>query len=122
MGLPSVVLTPFIGAHNLFNISYYGQSVDALSEYVSNKGSSYGMVPTDPAVDITQQLLPLFDGDAALQDPGVALPVELTLNNDKGLGMTCEPLSLRFVHWQRLTEEVVEVRRPPVGQRVELYR
>ena len=45
------------------------------------------MVPADPIVDITQQLLPSFDGDAALQDPSVALPIELALNKDKGLGM-----------------------------------
>ena len=57
------------------------------------------MVPADPTVDITQQLLPLFDGDAALQDPDVASPVELALNNDKGLGATREPSSLYFVHW-----------------------
>ena len=43
------------------------------------------MVPTDPTMDITQQLLPLFDGDAALQDLSVALPVELAPNMDKGL-------------------------------------
>ena len=79
------------------------------------------MVTTDPTVDITQQLLSSFDGDAALQDPGVASPVELTLNKDKGFGMTRELLSLRFVRGQRLTEEVVEVRRPPVGPRVGLY-
>ena len=41
------------------------------------------MVPTDPTMDITHQLLPLFDGDAALQDPGVASLIELALNNDK---------------------------------------
>ena len=74
------------------------------------------MVPTDPTMDITQQLLLLFDGDAALQDPSVALPVELTLNNDKGLGMMCEPPSLCFVLRWCLTEESVEVRRPPVSQ------
>ena len=38
------------------------------------------MVPIDLTVDISQQLLPLFDGDAALQDPSVALPVELAIN------------------------------------------
>ena len=78
------------------------------------------MVPTDPTVDISQQLLPLFDLDAALQDSGVALLVELPLSNDEGLGATCKPLSLCFVHWQRLIEEVVEVRCPLVGQRVRL--
>ena len=80
------------------------------------------MVPANPTVDITQQLLPFFDGDAALQDPGVASPVEVALNNDKGLGATREPLSLCFVRRQRLMEDVVEVRRPLVGQRVGLYR
>ena len=49
------------------------------------------------------------------RDPSVASPVELTLNNDKGLGATRELLSLYFVHQQRLTEEVVEVRHPLVG-------
>ena len=55
------------------------------------------MVPADPTVDISQQLLPLFDGDATLQDPSVASLVELTLNNNEGLGATREPLSLHFV-------------------------
>ena len=80
------------------------------------------MVLIDPTVDITQQLLLLFDGDAALQDPGVASPIELTLNNNKGLGALRELSSLCFVHRQHLMEEVVEIRHPPVGQRVGLYR
>ena len=79
------------------------------------------MVLAYPTVDISQQLLPLFDGDAALQDPSVASPVELTLDNDKGLGATREPPSLCFVRRQCLTEEVVEVRRLPINQRVRLY-
>ena len=97
MGLPSVVLTPFIGAHNLFSVSYYGRPVEALLECVFNLGPRCGMVPVDPTMDITQQLLPLSDGDATLQDPSVASPVELALNNNKGLGATREPLSLHFV-------------------------
>ena len=55
------------------------------------------MVPVDSTVDITQQLLPLFDGDATLQDPGVASPIELALNKGKGLGAMLEPPSLHFV-------------------------
>ena len=73
--MPSIVLTPFIAAHNLFSVGYYGRSVEALSECISDQGSRCDMVTTDPTMDITQQLLPLLDGDAALQDPGVALPV-----------------------------------------------
>ena len=79
------------------------------------------MVPIDPTMDITQQPLPSFDGDAALEDPSVTSPVELTLNKDKGLGATRELSSLCSIHRQRLIEEVVEVRCPLVGQRVGLY-
>ena len=34
--LPRVVLTPFIGAHNLFSVDYYGRPVEALLERVSD--------------------------------------------------------------------------------------
>ena len=98
VGLPSVVLTPLTGAHNLFSVDYYSRPVKALLKRIFDQGPRRVMVPKDSTVDITQQLLPLFDGDVALQDPGVALPVELALNKDKGLGATHEPLSLRFVH------------------------
>ena len=66
VGLSSVVLTPFTGAHNLFSVGYCSQPVEALSKHVSNQGPRHGMVPVDPTMDITQQLLPLFDGDAML--------------------------------------------------------
>ena len=56
------------------------------------------MVTIDPTVDIAQQTLPLFDGDAALQDPDVASLVEFTLHKNKGLGAMCEPLSLHPIH------------------------
>ena len=72
----------------MFSVSYRGRPVEALLEHISNQGPRCGLVPTDPTMDISQQLLPLFDGDAALQDPGMALPVELALNKDKGIGTT----------------------------------
>ena len=97
MGRPSIVLTPFVGAHNLFGVGYYGRPVEALTEYVSNQGSRRGMVTADPTVDIAQKMPPLFDGDATLQDPDVALLVEFALSKDKGLGTTREPSSLRLV-------------------------
>ena len=56
------------------------------------------MMTVDLIVDISHQLLPLIDGDAALQDPGVALLVEFALNKDEGLGMTRELPSLRLVY------------------------
>ena len=66
VSLPSIVLTPFVGAHDLFSIGYCGRQVEALSECISDYGPRRIMVPVDPIVDITQQLLSLFDGDAAL--------------------------------------------------------
>ena len=97
MSLPSVVLTPFIGEHNLLDIGYYDRPVEALSECVSDQGSRHGMVTADPTMDIAQQTLPLFEGDAALQDPDVASLVEFALHKNKGLGATCEPSSLCLV-------------------------
>ena len=73
-------------------------------------------------MDIAQQMLPLFDGDAALQYPSMSSLVEFALNKDKGLGATREPSSLCLVHRQCLIEEVVEIERPPVDQWVGLCR
>ena len=66
MGLPSVVLTPFTGAHNLLSVGYCDRPVEALLECIFDQGPRCGMVLVDPTVDISQQLLPMFDGDAAL--------------------------------------------------------
>ena len=66
VGLPNVVLAPFVGAHNLLSIGYYGRPVEALSECVPDQGSRRSMVPVNPTVDVIQQLLPLFDQDTVL--------------------------------------------------------
>ena len=98
MGLPCIVLTPFVGAHDLLGVGYYSGPVGALSECISNQGSRHDVVTIDPTVDIAQQTLPLFDGDATLQDPGVAPLVEFALHKKKGLGTMCEPSSFHPVH------------------------
>ena len=48
--------------------------------------------------------------------------VEFSLYKNEGFGATCEPSSLHLVHWQRGTEEVVEVECSLVIQWVRLYR
>ena len=61
VGLPSIVLTPFTGAHNLFNIGYCGRLVEALSERVFDQGPSCGMVPVTPWVLTMHLTLTLHD-------------------------------------------------------------
>ena len=116
----SIVLEPFVGAYDLLGVGYCSGPVEALSECIPNQGSRHGVVTADPTVDIAQQKLPLFDGDAELQDPGVASFVEFTFYKNEGLGTTCEPSSLRLVHRQRVMKEVVEVEHSLVVQRVGL--
>ena len=94
VSLPGVVLTPFAGAYDLLGVGYYSGLIEALSKCVSDLGSRRGMVTAYPIMDIALQTLPLFDGDAALQDPGVALLIEFAPHKNKGLGMTCEPSGL----------------------------
>ena len=64
--MPSVVLTPFVGAYDLLGVGYCSGPVEALSERVPNQGYRHGVVTADPNVDIAQQKLPLFDGDTEL--------------------------------------------------------
>ena len=66
VSLPSVVLTPFAGAYDLLGVGYRSGPVEALSALIFYQGSRRGVVTTHPTVDIAQQMLPLFDGDATL--------------------------------------------------------
>ena len=52
VSLPSVVLTPFVGAYDLLGVGYCSGLVEALSEHIPNQGSWHGMVIADPTVDI----------------------------------------------------------------------
>ena len=108
MGLPGIVLTSFVGAHNLLSIDHHGQPVEALLERLSNQGSGCGM-------NVLQLLPPLFVGNATLQDPGVASLVELPLNNDEILGSACDPPGLRLVCREHFAKKPIEVRDPPVS-------
>ena len=52
VSLLSIVLTPFVGVHDLLGVGYSSGPVEALSEYVPNQGFRCGMVTVDPTVDI----------------------------------------------------------------------
>jgi len=48
VGLTSIVLTPFVGAHNLLNVGHRGWPVEALSEHISDQGSARGVRAARP--------------------------------------------------------------------------
>ena len=112
--LPSIVLTPFVGAYDLLGVDYCCEPVEALSECVFNQGPRRGMVTVDPAMDVAQQKFSLFARDTKLEDPGVAPFVEFALYKNEGLGATCELSSFCLVYRQCVAEEVVEVKHSPV--------
>jgi len=99
VSLSSVVLAPFAGAYDLLGVGYCSGPVEALSECVSDQSSWCGVVTADPAVDVAQQKLALFGGNALLQDPGVASFVEFAFYKDEGLGAACEPSAFRLIRW-----------------------
>jgi hypothetical protein len=66
VGLPSVILAPFAGAHDPLGVDDRCRPVKSLAESVPNQGSQRGMALADPAVDVLQQLDTLLDQNAAL--------------------------------------------------------
>jgi hypothetical protein len=61
---------------------------------------------------------PLFGRDATLQDLGVTLLVKLSLEDNEGLSMVREPLGLRLIRQEHLTDEAIKVRGPLVKRGV----
>ena len=52
VSLPSVVLTPFVGAYDLLGVGYCSGPVEDLSECIPDQSSRHGMVTADPTVDV----------------------------------------------------------------------
>lgn len=83
MGLPSEEMASFAGAYDFFCVGHSGGLVEALSKSTSDQGPWRRVVTTNSAVDVFQQSLPLFDGDAALQDPRDAPFAEFLADKEK---------------------------------------
>jgi hypothetical protein len=66
MGLSRIVLTPFIGSYYLMCIRHCGGPIESVSKGILHEASKGSMVPTDPTMDIFQELLSLLDWDAQL--------------------------------------------------------
>jgi hypothetical protein len=61
-------LTPFAGAHDLAGVGDRGGPVEALAERVAHEGAWCRVVATHARVDVSEELAPLGDGYAPLQD------------------------------------------------------
>jgi hypothetical protein len=53
-----------------------------------------------------------------LQEIGVALFIEFSLNDDARLSAVCKPLGLRIVDQECLSDEIVKIRDPLIWQGV----
>jgi hypothetical protein len=61
-------LAPLAGAHNLVGVGDRGGPVEALAERIAHEGARRRVVATHAHVDIAEELVPLRNGYAPLQD------------------------------------------------------
>jgi hypothetical protein len=118
MGLSHVVLTPFTGAYNAHGVCHCSRPVEALSKSVLDEGPRHGVVAVGIMMDVFKQLSPMLGGNTALQDLGVALFIEFSLDDDVRLSAVCKPSGLHPVDRECLLDEAVEIRDPLVWQGV----
>jgi hypothetical protein len=68
VGLAGVKLAPLASAHNLAGVSNRGRPVEALAECVAHEGARRRVVAAHARVNVSEELAPLGDGYAPLQD------------------------------------------------------
>jgi hypothetical protein len=68
VGFAGVELTPLAGAYDLAGIRDRGGPIKALAERVAYEGARRGVVAADARVNVSEELAPLGDGHASLQD------------------------------------------------------
>jgi hypothetical protein len=61
-------LAPFAGGYDLAGVGDRGGPIEALAERVAYEGVGHGMVAADARVNVPEELTPLGDGHASLQD------------------------------------------------------
>jgi hypothetical protein len=83
VGFAGVELAPFAGAYNLAGVGDLGGLVKALAERVAHEGAGCCVVATHAHVYIPEELAPLRDGHASLQDAGGDALVQLAVDESK---------------------------------------
>jgi hypothetical protein len=73
---------------------------------------------TNPTMDFSQQLSPLFDWDTLLEYLGEASLVQLSIDDYEGLDVARESSGLSLVYGECITDEVIEIQGSLVNLRV----
>jgi hypothetical protein len=79
-------LAPLVGAYDLAGIRDRSRPVKALAKRVAYEGAGRGVVAADARVNVPEELAPLGDGHASLQDAGSGALVQLAVDEGKRLG------------------------------------
>jgi hypothetical protein len=83
IGFVGVELAPFAGAHDLASVSDRGGTIEALAECIAHEGEVCGVVDAHTRVYISEELAPLGDGHASLQDAGCSALVQLAIDESE---------------------------------------
>jgi hypothetical protein len=68
IGLAGVELAPFAGAHNLAGVRNCNGPIESLPECVAQEGAECRVVATHTCMNVSEELAPLGDGHASLQN------------------------------------------------------
>ena len=82
-------LAAFAMPNDLVGVDDRGGPVESLTKGLADKSSWSRVVAALPYMDLFDELLPLLEGDAALQYAGGAAPVELAIYHGEGLDSSC---------------------------------
>jgi hypothetical protein len=83
IGLAGVELAPFAGAHDLAGVGDRGGPVEALAERIAHEGAGCCVMATHARMYIPEELAPLRDGHASLQDAGRGALVQLVADESE---------------------------------------
>jgi hypothetical protein len=90
-------LAGVVGLHEVLCIGEGGGLVEALLERLSRQGSRGDVVGAHALMDVRQQRLPFFLGDAAELDPAITPLIEFPIYQRVHLGLTSNALGLLVI-------------------------
>jgi hypothetical protein len=83
IGLAGVEFAPFAGAHDLAGVGDRGGPVEALEKRIAHEGAGCCVMAARARMYIPEELAPLRDGYASLQDARRGALVQLAVNESE---------------------------------------